>query len=245
MPKFISGPQEEIAYLNNLTPEQLSAWAKRVLADRTTSPILLPGQTEPDEFLMDLGLTPQIGEKIKKTVLGLVSSWENAQGTAYLSELLYQVAMLDMVEAHPFIINWLKNESLKGLPGLPARSFFHEDAHTVCWKTFGHYHQQYPVLQELALRDIADERYLLICYRILREENTDHLIRFFPNFLRICVKKDGPFATFNNEFYDINKDFGPEFFKRFPGEILPRLAKEEKEFFEDVITKVRYELRQN
>lgn len=243
MPKFISGRQEEIEYLNNLPEEQLSVWVKRVLAEGDTSPIWLYGQTEPSEFLTDLGLIPPINEKIRKTITGLVSSWDNSQGTAYLSELLYQVGMLNIIDAHPRIIVWLEIENLKGLPGLAARSFFKEDAHAVCWKTIGHYHLQYPELQNLALRDIADDRYFLICYRILREENIDYLIRFFPDFIKICMKSDNPLTKFNNEFYDINKDFGPEFFKRFPEEILPRLTKEEKEFFEDVITKVRYELK--
>ena len=245
MPKFISDNKEGIEYLNNLTPEQLSVWAKKVLAEGRTSPIMLSGHTEPDEFLLNLGRDSSIGEKIKKTIFGLVSSWDNTQGTAYLSELLYQAGMLNITEAHPSIINWLQNESLKGSHGLSARSFFKEDAHMGCWQTIGHYHSQYPILRELALRDIADDRYFLICYRILFEENIDHLIRFFSNFLRVCMRDDEPFTTFNNEFHRINENFGPEFFKRFPKEILPRLTQEEKEFFEDVITKVRYELRQN
>jgi len=243
MPNSISGQEGEIAYINNLTAENLVAWAKRVLAEGNTSPILRDGHTEPDEILLHLGSTAEVGEKIKEAIFILVSSWDSAQGTAYLSELLYQVGMLNITEAHPFILSWLQDESLKGTKGLKARAFFlDEDAHVSCWRTMGGCHMQYPILETMALRDISDSRYFFVCFRVLREKNSDYLICFFPNFIRVCQKKSDPYVTFNNEFFDINKDFGPEFFRRFPEEIGRFLGKKDKKFFYEVLAKVRYEL---
>lgn len=245
MPKFISDGKEGIEYLDNLSQKRLSSWAKGTLVEGKTLPILLSGHTEPDELLLNFGKDSILGRKIKNAVSGLVSAWDISEGTTYLSELLYLVGMLNITNVHSRIIDWIRRGNLKGLPGLAAHSFFKEDAHLGCWRSIGHYHSTHPALQELALRDIADDRYFLICYRILFEENIDHLIHFFPNFLRICLNGDDPLVTFNNEFHRINENFGPEFFKRFPEKILSKLEEREGQFFQDAISKVRYELKRN
>ena len=246
MPSFLFNFSEQVQYLKNLPTINFHKWAAKALREEITTPIALHGDGDASSLFLDLyrySESKEFQERIGSVILSMMNSWHETLGFDYINKLIYIAGNIGLRDCYRRFIEWLEEGSLKGKPGLKERTFFKEDAHMNCWQAIGGCsNNECSWLPGLALRDIEDERYFFICYKVLYERRIQYLVHFFPRFLKLCMKSRDPFVQFNNAFHHINKNFGKKFFQKFQRSIFPRLTKSEREFFSSALIRVRYPL---